>query len=74
MARNLFREFTDLLPPRPLQVGTVTATDGGTCTVELPGGGVLQVRGDAAVSDRVFVRDGVIEAQALSLPIVVIEV
>ena len=37
MARNLFREFTDLLPQRPLQVATVTATDGGTCTVELPG-------------------------------------
>lgn len=74
MARNLFREFTDLLPPRPLQVATVTATDGGTCAVELPGGGVLQVRGDASVGQRVFVRDGLIESQAPSLPIVVIEV
>ena len=74
MARNLFREFTDLLPPRVLQVGTVTVVDGGICTIELPGGGLLQVRGDAAVSDRVFVRDGLIESQAPSLPIVVIEV
>lgn len=75
MARNLYRQFLDILPPRPLQVATVTAVAGGTCTVELPGGGVLQVRGDAAVSDRVFVRDGVIEGAAPSgLPIEVIEV
>lgn len=39
---NLYRQFLDLLPPRPLQVGTVTATDGSTCTIQLPGGGVLQ--------------------------------
>ena len=71
---NLFKQFLDLLPPRPLEVGTVQSIYSGIATIELPGGGVLQVRGDAAVSDRVFVRDGLIESQAPSLPIVVIEV
>jgi hypothetical protein len=33
-----------------------TAVAGQLCTVQLPGGGVLQARGDAAVGDRVFVR------------------
>lgn len=74
MSANLYRQFLDLLPPRPLQVGTVTAVAGQACTVQLPGGGVLQARGSAAVGDRVFVRDGVIEAQAPSLPVVVIEI
>ncbi len=71
---NLYHQFLALLPPRPLQVGTVTAVAGQACTVQLPGGGVLQVRGDAAVSDRVFVRDGVIEGEAPALTPVNIEV
>ncbi|MCK6414759.1 MAG: hypothetical protein L6Q63_04250 [Giesbergeria sp.] len=71
---NLYHQFLALLPPRPLQVGAVTATSGDTCTVQLPGGGVLQVRGAAAVGDRVFVRDGLIEGLAPSLPIVSIDV
>lgn len=71
---NIYRQFLDLLPQRPLQVATVTAVSGETCTVELPGGGVLQVRGAAAVGDQVFVRDGVIEGAAPALPVVVIEI
>jgi len=71
---NVYRQFLDLLPARPLQVGTVTAVSGDQCTVELPSGGVLQVRGQAAVGDLVFVRDGVIEGQAPALSIVVIEI
>ena len=42
--------------------------------MQLPGGGVLQARGDAAVSDRVFVRDGVIEGLAPALAIVSIDI
>ncbi len=72
--RNIFKEFVDIFPPAPLQVGTVTAVAGSACTVELPGGGLLQVRGAATVGQRVFVRDGVIEAQAPALPVVVIEI
>lgn len=71
---NLYRQFLDLLPARPLQVGTVTATDGGTCTVQLPGGGVLQARGSATVGQSVFVRDGVIEGDAPALTVVTIEI
>jgi len=42
--------------------------------VQLPGGGVLQARGAAVVGDHVFVRDGLIEGLAPSLPIVSIDV
>lgn len=71
---NLYHQFLALLPPRPLQVGTVTAVAGQLCTVQLPGGGVLQARGDAAVSDRVFVRDGLIEGLAPALAVVAIDI
>ena len=72
--RNIYRQFLDLMPQRPLQVGTVVATSGETSTVELPGGGRLQVRGAATVGAQVFVRDGVIEAVAPALGIVQIEI
>lgn len=71
---SALRSFLDLLPPTPLQVGTVTAIAGGVATVELPGGGTLQARGEAAVGTRVFVRDGAIEGPAPVLPVVLIDV
>ena len=71
---NLYHQFLALLPPRPLQVGTVSAVAGQLCTVQLPGGGVLQARGDAAVSDRVFVPDGLIEGLAPALTVVAIDI
>lgn len=71
---NIYREFLALLPPRPLQVGTVTAVSGSRCTVELPGGGTLQVRGSASVGQNVFVRDGLVEGVAPALTIVPIEI
>lgn len=71
---NVFRQFLDLLPARPLQVATVTAISGGASTVQLPGGGVLQVRGAATVGQQVFVRDGVIEDEAPSLTVVSIAI
>lgn len=71
---NIFREFLDLLPPRPLQVGTVLAVSGSQCTVELPGGGILQARGSASVGAQVFVRDGLIEGVAPSLTVTPIEI
>lgn len=74
MSRNVFRQFIDLLPARPLLVGTVTATDGDVSTVELPGGGVLRARGESTVGQNVFVRDGLIEGAAPSLPFVAIEI
>lgn len=71
---NIYREFLDLLPARPLQVATVTATDGEASTVVLPGGGVLQVRGTATVGQKVFVRDGVIEGEAPNLTVATISI
>ncbi len=72
--RNLFREFLNLIPEAPLQAGTVTAVNGGVATIELPGGGTLQARGEATVGQKVFVRDDVIEGPAPALADELIEV
>lgn len=64
---NLFKEFLNLLPPRPLEVGTVQSIHNGIANVQLPGGGVLQARGEATQGQRVFVRDGLIEGPAPEL-------
>lgn len=65
---NLFKQFLDLIPPRPLEVGTVQSIiSNGIANIELPGGGVLQARGEAIPGQRVFVRDGLIEGPAPEL-------
>ncbi len=74
MSFNPFQRLVNLLPKRPLQVGDVIAVDNGVCTIELPGGGIETARGEAAVNDRVFFRDGAIEGSAPSLPVEFIEV
>lgn len=74
MATNLYRAFLDLLPPRPLQIGEVTSIDGDVATVELPGGGMLTVRGGATVGQKVFIRDGVIEGEAPDMTVVLVDV
>lgn len=71
---NLFRQFLNLIPDPALQVGDVTAVADGIATVALPGGGTIQARGAATVGQAVFVRGGVIEGPAPSLPVVLIEV
>lgn len=71
---NIYRRFLDLIPDSPLQVGNVIAVGVFGCTIELPGGGLLQARGTAVVGDQVFVRDGIVESTAPSLPIVLIEI
>lgn len=72
--RNPLVDFQALLPARPLQVGTVIAVTGEVATVELPGGGRLQARGQSAVGARVFVRDSAIEGGAPNLTYVEAEV
>jgi hypothetical protein len=67
MSYNPYKRLIGLLPSRPLQVGDVVAVDGGVATIELPGGGLAQARGDVAVNDRVYFRDGVIEGPAPTL-------
>ncbi len=64
---NIYRQFLDLIPARPLEVGEVISISSGVATIELPGGGVIQARGQATVSQRVFVRDGIIEGTAPTL-------
>ncbi len=71
---NLYAQFLSLLPDQPLQVGTVIATNGGVATVQMPGGGLLRARGTALVAQKVFVRDGVIEAIAPNLTLEIIEI
>lgn len=72
--RNPFVELRELLSGGPLQVGTVTAYSAGTASIELPGGGTLQARGEANVGDKVYVRDGLIEGIAPALTIVTVTV
>jgi hypothetical protein len=71
---NAYNKLRALLPEKPLLVGTVTSTDGLVAKVQLPGGGVVRARGDAAAGARVFVRDGVIESTAPTLTTVIIDV
>lgn len=76
MITNLYKQFLELLPARPLQVGEVLVIDDQMATIELPGGGLLQARanGTANVGDNVYVRDGAIEGEAPNLPIEIIEI
>ena len=64
---NPYREFMALMPDQPLEVGEITSIAGGVALITLPGGGVLQARGEGAVGQRVFVRAGVIEGEAPTL-------
>lgn len=69
---NLYRKFRDLIPDAPLLVGDVVATD--PVRVELPDGSFIAARGEATLGAKVFVRDGVIEGAAPTLPVELIEI
>lgn len=74
---NPLQQIIGLLPPAPaLLVGQVTAHNGdGTSTVDLPGGRTLRARGQSvAIGLQAFVRGGLIEGEAPSLPFVTIDV
>lgn len=73
-ATNIWRAIREAAGIPLLQVGDVAADNGdGTVTVTLPGGGQLRVRGSAAVSTRVFIKDGKIDGEAPDLPFVAVE-
>lgn len=72
---NFYKQLIDLIPDPSLQVGTVTAYTNGLATIELPGGGTIKARGsDVSIGYKVYVRDGIIEGPAPSLPVEIIEV
>ncbi len=71
---NVYEQFKQLLVDPPLQVGTVSEIGTGVVTVALPGGGTVKARGSPAIGQKVFVRDGVIEAIAPNLPLEIIEI
>lgn len=72
--RNLYEQFRQLIPEPPLQAGTVIDSGSGMVTVALPGGGLIKARGNAAVGQKVFVRDDVMEGIAPSLMLEIIEI
>ncbi|MDW3682925.1 hypothetical protein RA280_14445 [Cupriavidus sp. CV2] len=72
--RNPYKILRGLMPDPPLQVGTVISVSNGVAAVQLPGGGLVQARGNTVVGARVFVRDGVIEGTAPDLTVVLIDV
>lgn len=67
---TLWQSFRELLPKRPLLVGTVASHNAdGTSTLTTPEGGSVRVQGQSvAVSAQAFYQDGRIvgEAPALS--------
>ena len=72
---NLYEQFRQLIPDPPVQAGTVVGVVGaGSVTVALPGGGLIRARGSAAIGQKVFVRDDVIEGGAPSLTLEIIEI
>ena len=71
---NLYHQFRQLIPEPPLQAGVVLEASASGVVIALPGGGLLRARGEAEVGQTVFVRDGVIEGSAPSLPLEVIEI
>ncbi|CAM3306474.1 hypothetical protein [Halomonas lysinitropha] len=76
MARNLYRQFLDLIPRDPMFVGEVIQHHpDGTSTLQLPGGGNLRARGQGvAVGLKAFVQAGEVKGEAPALTDVVVEV
>jgi len=71
---NLYEQFRQLIPDPPLQAGTVVNVGSGVVTVALPGGGLIRASGNAAVGQKVFVRDDAVEGIAPSLTLEIIEI
>jgi hypothetical protein len=73
---NSYTQFLKLLPTSPRLAGEVVDVDGDLYTIELPSGGFVTARstGTFIVTDRVFVRNGLIEGLAPTLTSTTIEV
>lgn len=68
---NLWTQFSELIAAPPLLIGTVTAIRAdGLSAVQLPDGRTILARGTSvAVNSNVYVRDGLIEGAAPTLPV-----
>lgn len=64
---NPYRRLLALIPGQPLDAGQVTAVGTDGVTVQLVGGGIVRVRGEATVGEHVYVRGGAIEGPAPGL-------
>lgn len=71
---NLWKRLKQMLPDAPLLVGEVISATSYGAMVALPDGSVVSVRGDAVNGQQVFIRDGLIEGPAPSLPVTLIEI
>ena len=71
---NLFKQFHALIPTDLLQVGDVASVSGGVAVINLPGGAQITARGNTTVGARVFVRGGLIEGTAPTLPVSVLDI
>jgi hypothetical protein len=71
---NLYAILKKLMPDAPLLVGVVQSSTGAGYVVRLPDGAYVIARGSSAIGATVFIRDGVIEGAAPSLPVETIEV
>lgn len=67
MSWNPYKRLVALLPGSPLLTGEVTAVFGDGVSVQLIGGAVIRVRGEATVGEHVYVRGGAIEGPAPAL-------
>jgi hypothetical protein len=71
---NPWKALQGLLAGPALQAGVVLSIDDSLAVIQLPGGGLVQGRGQAEVGQTVFVRGGVIEGEASDLPIDLIDI
>ena len=71
---NLYIELRKILAPGLQQVGTVSAYEDGTATVDLPGGGQLRAKRQTQIGAKVFTQDGKIVGPAPDLPLYVTEI
>lgn len=61
---NLYKRLRAVIPEPRLEYGTVAALDDAGVRVQLPGGAIVRVRGQADIGDAVFIRAGAIEGPA----------
>ena len=72
--KNLWARFSDLNGRSLRTVGTCIDADFGECTIQYPGGSVVQVKGAGTPGTRYFVLEGKLDGEAPSLASLTIEV